>query len=335
MSDFITLGIETSCDETGIAIYSEQKGLIAHSLYSQVEMHAKYGGVVPELASRDHIKKVVPLIKKTLKTAELKLPDLNGIAYTAGPGLAGALLVGSAVARSLAFGLDIPALAVHHMEGHLLAAFLEAEKPQFPFISLLVSGGHTMLIEVRARGQYNILGESVDDAVGEAFDKTAKILGLGYPGGVALAELATKGDKTVFTFPRPMANKSGLDFSFSGLKTFARNTFEANPDKKADIATAFEEAATDVLVLKTKRALIQTEYKNLVVAGGVGANETLRGKLKNKLEKLGINLFFPRIEFCTDNGAMIAYAGHQRLKNGEQQTHTSIDIFPKWSLEDL
>jgi N6-L-threonylcarbamoyladenine synthase len=334
-ADFITLGIETSCDETGIAIYSEQKGLMAHCLYSQVEMHSEYGGVVPELASRDHIRKVVPLIKETLIKANLKLTDLNGIAYTAGPGLAGALLVGSSVARSLAWGLNIPALAVHHMEGHLLAAFLEEKKPKFPFISLLVSGGHTMLIDVKTRGQYKILGESVDDAVGEAFDKTAKILGLGYPGGVALAELAKKGDKTKFTFPRPMANRPGLDFSFSGLKTFARNTFEANPTQKADVAVAFEEAATDVLILKAKRALKETGYSSLVVAGGVGANKTLREKLNKTGNKLGINLFFPRIEFCTDNGAMIAYAGHQRLKIGQKQTHTSVDVFPKWSLETL
>ncbi|SFV65350.1 TsaD/Kae1/Qri7 protein, required for threonylcarbamoyladenosine t(6)A37 formation in tRNA [hydrothermal vent metagenome] len=330
-NDFLTLGIETSCDETGIGIFSENKGLIAHHLYSQIEMHKIYGGVVPELASRDHIKRVVGLIQQSLNQVNLKLSDINGIAYTAGPGLAGALLVGSSIARSLAWGLDIPALAIHHMEGHLLAPFLEDKKPKFPFLSLLVSGGHSMLIKVQKFGKYEILGESVDDAVGEAFDKTAKILGLGYPGGVVLEQLAKKGDKSKFEFPRPMAKKAGLNFSFSGLKTYAKNTFYDNPNNKADVACAFQEAALDSLVIKCKKALKQTGLKTLVIAGGVSANQRLRKKCQN----LDVELFFPRLEFCTDNGAMIAYAGHQRLIKGQKDDTLEINIKPKWNLESL
>lgn len=335
MAKFITLGIESSCDETGIGLYSEQHGLIAHQLFSQVEIHAEYGGVVPELASRDHIQRVLPLIKQVLKDAKLQLTDIDAIAYTAGPGLAGALLVGSAVAKSLAWSLKIPALGVHHMEGHLLAPLLEKNQPKFPFVALLVSGGHTMLVDVKAIGQYQILGESLDDAVGEAFDKTAKILGLGYPGGPALAALAEQGVAGVFKFPRPMIDRPGLDFSFSGLKTFARNTFAKHPTQKADIAKAFEVAATQTLMIKCRRTLEQTGRKTLVVAGGVSANQALRIELDTMGRKLGVDVFYPRQEFCPDNGAMIALAGHLRLIKGQITNSNEITIQPRWSLEAL
>ncbi|BAS68420.1 tRNA (adenosine(37)-N6)-threonylcarbamoyltransferase complex transferase subunit TsaD [Bathymodiolus septemdierum thioautotrophic gill symbiont] len=335
MAKFITLGVESSCDETGIGLYSEQDGLIAHQLFSQVEIHAEYGGVVPELASRDHIQRVLPLIKAVLKDANLSLTDIDGIAYTAGPGLAGALLVGSAVAKSLAWSLKIPSLGVHHMEGHLLAPLLEDKQPDFPFVALLVSGGHTMLVDVKAIGQYKILGESLDDAVGEAFDKTAKILGLGYPGGPALSALAEQGTEGVFKFPRPMIDRPGLDFSFSGLKTFARNTFTKHPEKKADIAKAFEVAATQTLMIKCRRALKETGRQTLVVAGGVSANTALRRELDTMGSKLGVNVFYPRQEFCTDNGAMIALAGHLRLVKGQVTAGTDISINPRWSIETL
>ena len=333
--NFITLGIESSCDETGIGLYSSDQGLIAHQLFSQVEMHAEYGGVVPELASRDHIQRTIPLIKAVLSEAKIQLGDINGIAYTAGPGLAGALLVGSSVAKSLAWSLNIPALAVHHMEGHLLAPLLEETQPQFPFVALLVSGGHTLLVDVKAVGDYQILGESLDDAVGEAFDKTAKILGLGYPGGPALAALAEQGDETQFRFPRPMTDRPGLEFSFSGLKTFARNTFAKHPEQKADIAKAFEVAATQTLMIKCRRALEQTHYSTLVVAGGVSANQSLRQVLNQMGKKLDAEVFYPRQEFCTDNGAMIALAGHLRLVKGQVSAGNEITIKPRWSLEDL
>jgi len=333
--NFITLGIESSCDETGIGLYSSDQGLIAHQLFSQVEMHAEYGGVVPELASRDHIQRTIPLIKAVLSEAKIQLGDINGIAYTAGPGLAGALLVGSSVAKSLAWSLNIPALAVHHMEGHLLAPLLEETQPQFPFVALLVSGGHTLLVDVKAVGDYQILGESLDDAVGEAFDKTAKILGLGYPGGPALAALAEQGDETQFRFPRPMTDRPGLEFSFSGLKTFARNTFAKHPEQKADIAKAFEVAATQTLMIKCRRALEQTHYSTLVVAGGVSANQSLRQVLDAMGKKLDVEVFYPRQEFCTDNGAMIALAGHLRLVKGQVSAGNEITIKPRWSLEDL
>lgn len=332
---FVTLGIESSCDETGIGLYSSDRGLIAHQLFSQVEIHAEYGGVVPELASRDHIQRTIPLIKAVLSEAKLQLSDVSGIAYTAGPGLAGALLVGSSVAKSLAWSLNIPALAVHHMEGHLLAPLLEDTQPQFPFVALLVSGGHTMLVDVKAIGDYKILGESLDDAVGEAFDKTAKILGLGYPGGPALAALAEEGDETQFKFPRPMTSRPGLDFSFSGLKTFARNTFAKHPEQKADIAKAFEVAATQTLMIKCRRAIEQTHYSTLVVAGGVSANQSLRQVLDKMGKKLGAEVFYPRQEFCTDNGAMIALAGHLRLTQGQVSAGNEITIKPRWSLEEL
>lgn len=333
--EFLTLGIETSCDETGIGLYSDKNGLIAHQLFSQVELHADYGGVVPELASRDHIQRIIPLVKSVIKDANCSLGDLSAVAYTAGPGLAGALLVGSSVAKSLAWSLKIPALAVHHMEGHLLAPLLEKNKPKFPFVALLVSGGHTLLVDVKAIGDYKILGESLDDAVGEAFDKTAKILGLGYPGGPALAKLALKGDANVFTFPRPMTDRPGLDFSFSGLKTFARNTFSKNPEQKANIAKAFEVAATQTLRIKCKRALEQTGYKTLVVSGGVSANLSLRDELDKMGEDKGAKVFYPSLSFCTDNGAMIALAGHLRLTQGQHDTDHEVIIKPRWSLEEL
>tara|TARA_B100000953_G_scaffold299943_1_gene301953 strand:+ start:4898 stop:5920 length:1023 start_codon:yes stop_codon:yes gene_type:complete len=331
----ITLGIESSCDETGIGLFCSDRGLIAHQLYSQTDIHAEYGGVVPELASRDHIRRVIPLIKSSLLDAKLHLSDINGIAYTAGPGLAGALLVGSAIARSMAWSLNIPAISVNHMEGHLLAPLLEEDRPEFPFVALLVSGGHTMLVDVHSIGKYKILGESVDDAVGEAFDKTAKILGLGYPGGPALAELAKKGDKNKYKFPRPMTDRPGLDFSFSGLKTYARNTFSKYPDNKADIAKAFEVAATQTLMIKCRRALEQLNYSSLVVAGGVSANLSLRSELDKMCNKLGARAFYPRQEFCTDNGAMIALAGHYRLSAEQFNDDSEITIKPRWSLEEL
>lgn len=331
----ITLGIESSCDETGVGLYHSDLGLIGYKLFSSIKIHAEYGGVVPELASRDHIQRVLPLIKAVLADTKFTLQNLSGIAYTAGPGLAGALLVGAAVAKSLAWSLDVPALAVHHMEGHLLAPLLEQPQPKFPFVALLVSGGHTMLIDVKAIGQYKILGESLDDAVGEAFDKTAKILGLGYPGGPALAILAEQGNPSTFKFPRPMVDRPGLDFSFSGLKTFARNTFAKYPNKKADIAKAFEVAVTQTLMIKCRRALEQTKRTTLVVAGGVSANLSLRKELNQMGKKIGANVFYPRQEFCTDNGAMIALVGHFRLSHRQRDSHHEINIKPRWNLEEL
>lgn len=331
------LGIETSCDETGIGIYSDQ-GLLSETLYSQIALHAEYGGVVPELASRDHIRKIIPLIDQSLQQANLKKSDLDGIAYTSGPGLMGALFVGASVGRSLAWALGVPAIAVHHMEGHLLAPMLETNPPAFPFVALLVSGGHTQLYDVKGIGQYELLGESLDDAAGEAFDKTAKLLGLPYPGGVYLAELATKGDSDVFHFPRPMTNKAGLDFSFSGLKTFALNCMQDNQplsnQDKANIARAFEDAVVDTLLIKCRRALKQTQYKQLVIAGGVSANQHLRQKLNTYMRSINGQLFTPRPQFCTDNGAMIAYAGWQRLKAGQQQP-LAFYATPRWAMSDL
>jgi N6-L-threonylcarbamoyladenine synthase len=332
------LGIESSCDETGIAIYdTATQQLLADKLYSQVALHAEYGGVVPELASRDHIRKITPLIKETLAQAKLDLTDLDGIAYTSGPGLIGALMVGASVGRSLAWGLKIPAVAVHHMEGHLLAPMLEKDAPEFPFVALLVSGGHTMLVEVKAIGDYRIMGESLDDAVGEAFDKTAKMLGLGYPGGPILAELAEQGEAGVYTFPRPMIRQGGLDFSYSGLKTFALTTWNKSTQTdqdKANIAHAFQEAVVDTLFIKSRRALesiaVNGVRQRLVIAGGVGANKRLR----EKLAELDVDVFFPRIQFCTDNGAMIAYAGAIRLQAGQSE-EVIIQPKPRWSLEEL
>jgi N6-L-threonylcarbamoyladenine synthase len=332
---FITLGIESSCDETGIGLYSSEKGLLAHKLFSQVDLHAEYGGVVPELASRDHIQRVLPLIRETLDACNIELEDLTGIAYTAGPGLSGALLVGGSIAQSLAWGLRIPALGVHHMEGHLLAPLLDSSQPKFPFVALLVSGGHTLLVEVAGMGEYKILGQSLDDAVGEAFDKTAKILGLGYPGGPALALLASKGVEGRFDFPRPMIDRPGLDFSFSGLKTFARNTFIKFPKEKASIAKAFEVAATETLMIKCRRALEQTGFSTLIVAGGVSANLALRQTVNEMAKKLKIDVQYPAPEFCTDNGAMIALAGHYRLLSGQSNDYYEVLVKPRWNLEEL
>ncbi|MFZ4833604.1 tRNA (adenosine(37)-N6)-threonylcarbamoyltransferase complex transferase subunit TsaD [Rouxiella sp. Mn2063] len=331
------LGIETSCDETGIAVYDSETGLLANQLYSQVKLHADYGGVVPELASRDHVRKTIPLIQAALKEANLSAQDIDGVAYTAGPGLVGALLVGATIGRSLAFAWNVPAIPVHHMEGHLLAPMLEDNPPAFPFVALLVSGGHTQLISVKGIGQYELLGESIDDAAGEAFDKTAKLLGLDYPGGPLLSKMAQQGVAGRFTFPRPMTDRPGLDFSFSGLKTFAANTVRDNDSDAqthADIARAFEDAVVDTLAIKCKRALEQTGFKRLVMAGGVSANRTLRAKLTEVMAKRGGEVFYARPEFCTDNGAMIAYAGMVRLTTGATQD-LSVSVRPRWPLAEL
>ncbi|MFD0706638.1 tRNA (adenosine(37)-N6)-threonylcarbamoyltransferase complex transferase subunit TsaD [Photorhabdus akhurstii] len=331
------LGIETSCDETGIAIYDDKAGLLANQLYSQIKLHADYGGVVPELASRDHIRKTVPLIQAALKEAGLTRKDIDAVAYTAGPGLVGALLVGATIGRSLAFAWDVPAIPVHHMEGHLLAPMLEDNSPEFPFVALLVSGGHTQLISVTGIGKYELLGESIDDAAGEAFDKTAKLLGLDYPGGPILSRMAQKGETGRFVFPRPMTDRPGLDFSFSGLKTFAANTIYSNSDDeqtRADIARAFEDAVVDTLAIKCKRALEQTGFKRLVMAGGVSANRTLRAKMEEVMAKLGGEVFYARPEFCTDNGAMIALAGMIRLK-GEVSDSLGVTVKARWPLSEL
>lgn len=331
------LGIETSCDETAVAVYHSKKGLISHLLHSQVELHSEYGGVVPELASRDHIRKLTPLIKQVLHNSNLVSNDIDGIAYTAGPGLVGALLVGASAARSLAWAWRVPAIGVHHMEGHLLAPMLEPEPPAFPFVALLVSGGHTMLVQVNAIGQYQLLGESLDDAAGEAFDKTAKMLGLGYPGGPVISQLAEQGVANRFTFPRPMTDRPGLDFSFSGLKTFTRNTFaatEQTDQDKANIALAFQQAVAETLVIKCRRALKQTQLKRLVVAGGVSANTLIRASLAVMTKKEDAQVYYPRLQFCTDNGAMIAYAGCQRLLAGEFEP-LEIQVRARWPLDQL
>ncbi|MCV2883345.1 tRNA (adenosine(37)-N6)-threonylcarbamoyltransferase complex transferase subunit TsaD [Aestuariibacter sp. AA17] len=331
------LGIETSCDETGVAIIDDELGLLSHELYSQVKLHADYGGVVPELASRDHVRKLVPLIQKAMKDANCTKDDIDGIAFTQGPGLVGALLVGSSVARSLAFAWNKPAIGVHHMEGHLLAPMLDDPKPAFPFVALLVSGGHSMMVKVEGIGEYEVLGESVDDAAGEAFDKTAKLLGLDYPGGPLLAKLADSGEPGHYSFPRPMTDRPGLDFSFSGLKTFAANTIrDAGDDDaaRANIAYAFQEAVVDTLSIKCRRALKETGLKRLVIAGGVSANRMLREQLAVLMDKIGGEVFYPQLAFCTDNGAMIAYAGLQRLKAG-QTSPLSAQAKPRWPLDEL
>jgi len=340
----IVLGLETSCDETGAAIYDSDKGLLSHSLHSQVDIHAEFGGVVPELASRDHIRKCIPMIESVLEQASLTKQDLDAVAYTAGPGLQGALLVGAAVGRSLAFGLNIPALAVHHMEGHLLAPMLETPAPEFPFLALLVSGGHTQLVQVKAIGEYKLLGESLDDAVGEAFDKTAKLLGLPYPGGPELAKLAEQGVAGRFKFPRPMTDRPGLEFSFSGLKTFAMNTINKEckhtddnttlAQCRADVARAFEEAVVDTMIIKCRRALDQTNLNRLVVAGGVSANKRLRQQLGKLMDSRSGSVYFPRPLFCTDNGAMIAYAGCLRLLSGES-TDLAFSTKARWPMSEL
>lgn len=329
------LGIESSCDETGVAIYDTDQGLLAHALFSQIDMHAEYGGVVPELASRDHIRKTLPLIEEVLEQAKLSRDEIDGVAYTAGPGLAGALLVGAAIGRSIAWALDKPALAVNHMEGHLLSPLLEDPAPEFPFVSLLVSGGHTLLVDVKAVGEYEVLGESVDDAVGEAFDKTAKLLGMPYPGGPYLAAKAEQGIPDRFDFPRPMTNRPGLDFSFSGLKTFAMNTWldsAQSEQDKADIALAFQTAVVDTLAIKCKRALKHTGHSRLVVAGGVSANKALREKLD---AMPGVEVFYPRQQFCSDNGAMIAFAGAVRQQALTMQDQPVFSVRPRWPLNEL
>lgn len=336
------LGIETSCDETGIAVYDHEQGLLAHALYSQVAVHAEYGGVVPELASRDHVRKILPLIDEVMTQAQTTPAQLDGIAYTAGPGLIGALMVGASVGRALAYGWNIPALGVHHMEGHLLAPMLEAEAPKFPFVALLVSGGHTQLVAVHSLGDYTLLGESLDDAAGEAFDKAAKMLDLDYPGGPHIAKLAQQGQPGRFTFPRPMVDRPGLDFSFSGLKTHTLNTVAEHagadglPDQQtcADIALAFETAVVSTLVIKCRRALEQTGLRTLVIAGGVSANIQLRAELRSALKKIGADVFYARQEFCTDNGAMIAYAGCQRLLAGQREP-LGVTVRARWPLDSL
>ena len=335
------LGIETSCDETGIAIYDSDRGLLADCLYSQVGIHASYGGVIPELASRDHIRKTLPLIKEAIKDASIKASELDGVAYTAGPGLVGALLVGAAIGRSLAMGWGVSAIGVHHMEGHLLAPMLEPNPPAFPFVALLVSGGHTQLVRADGIGRYELLGESLDDAAGEAFDKVGKMLGLPYPGGPHLEKLAKYGKTGRYKFPRPMTNRPGLDFSFSGLKTFVRNTIieqskggELDEQTRADIARAFQEAVVATIAIKCRRALEQTGLRSLIIAGGVSANTFLREELETSLEKITGQLFYAQLKFCTDNGAMIAYAGCQRLQAGQHQG-LAINVFPRWSIESL
>ena len=335
------LGIETSCDETGVAVYDGDAGLLAHQVHSQVDLHATYGGVVPELASRDHIRRLTPMIRLVMAEAGTTPANLDGIAYTAGPGLVGALLVGAGLGRSLAWGWGIPAIGVHHMEGHLLAPLLESPAPGFPFVALLVSGGHTQLVQVEAVGRYRLLGESVDDAAGEAFDKTAKILGLPYPGGPALARLAERGEPGRYAFPRPMTDRPGLDFSFSGLKTFALNTVREELPRRADteqaradIARAFEDAVVETLVIKCRRAVQAAGADRLVLAGGVSANRRLRARVDEMMAAQGGHAFYPRPALCTDNGAMIAFAGHQRLAAGQAEP-LAFTAIPRWPLDTL
>ncbi|MCY4051868.1 MAG: tRNA (adenosine(37)-N6)-threonylcarbamoyltransferase complex transferase subunit TsaD [Gammaproteobacteria bacterium] len=338
------LGIETSCDDTGAAIYDSEQGLLVNRLASQIELHNQYGGVVPELAARDHIRKLLPLIENLFQDPEIQDRGVDAIAYTAGPGLAGALLVGASVASGLAYAWNVPALPIHHMEGHLLSPMLEETVPEFPFVALLVSGGHTQLVDVEAAGKYRIMGETRDDAAGEAFDKTAKLLGLGYPGGPQIAACAMQGREDRFVFPRPMTRQPGLEFSFSGLKTQVLTTTQKQPrldtQTIADIALAFELAVVDTLTIKCMRALELSGRKRLIVSGGVGANQRLRDRLRKECEHSGTEVFYPRMEFCTDNGAMIAYAGHYRWQlemkdDPKLKHHCGYDVRPRWSLEDL
>ena len=331
------LGIETSCDETGVAVYDTEAGLCAHAVYSQIALHAEYGGVVPELASRDHVRKLLPLVRQTLDEAGIALVDLDGVAYTSGPGLVGALLVGAAAARSLAWGLDVPAIGIHHMEGHLLAPLLEDDAAKPPFVALLVSGGHTQLVDVKALGDYRLLGETLDDAAGEAFDKTAKLMGLPYPGGPQLAALAEVGTPGRFKFSRPMTDRPGLDFSFSGLKTqvlLAWKASDQSEQTRADIARGFEDAVVDTLAIKCERALDAAGCNTLIVAGGVGANKRLREKLQAMADKRGGRVAFPRPALCTDNGAMIAFAGALRLAAGER-SDLGVHVTPRWDMATL
>jgi len=337
----LVLGLETSCDETGVALYDNERGLLGDALFSQIDLHRAYGGVVPELASRDHVKRMLPLIRQVLADSGCEASDIDAVAYTAGPGLVGALLVGASCAQALAFAWDVPALGVHHMEGHLLAPMLEAQPPEFPFVALLVSGGHTQLVRVDGIGVYELLGETLDDAAGEAFDKTAKMMGLNYPGGPEIAKLASLGVAGRFVFPRPMTDRPGLTFSFSGLKTSALNTWQQcqsaggdNEQTRCDIALAFQQAVVETLTIKCKRALKQTGLKRLVIAGGVSANKALRLSLEQMLADLNGNVFYARPEFCTDNGAMIAYAGCQRLLAGQKES-LSISVQARWPMEQL
>ena len=343
----LVLGIESSCDETGLALYDTEEGLLAHALYSQVALHAEYGGVVPELASRDHIRRVLPLTRQVLTQANKKLNEINAIAYTQGPGLSGALLVGSGVASGLALALNVPAIGIHHLEGHLLSPLLATPAPTFPFIALLVSGGHSQLMAVGGVGDYQLLGDTLDDAAGEAFDKTAKLLDLGYPGGPALSKLALRGTPGKFKLPRPMLHSGDLNFSFSGLKTAVLNLVNQNKNAsgeidaqtRADICLAFQEAIVEVLASKSLSALKQTRHQQLVVAGGVGANNQLRESLTSRAQQIGCQVFYPPLEFCTDNGAMIAFAGALRLQKmgieGRQKTDGSFSVKPRWDLAEL
>ncbi|KEY85010.1 tRNA (adenosine(37)-N6)-threonylcarbamoyltransferase complex transferase subunit TsaD [Pseudomonas capeferrum] len=337
----LVLGLETSCDETGVALYDSERGLLADALFSQIDLHRVFGGVVPELASRDHVKRMLPLIRQVLDEAGCVATEIDAIAYTAGPGLVGALLVGASCAQALAFAWDIPAIGVHHMEGHLLAPMLEQTPPEFPFVALLVSGGHTQLVRVDGIGHYQLLGESLDDAAGEAFDKTAKLIGLNYPGGPEIARLAEQGVPGRFVFPRPMTDRPGLEFSFSGLKTFALNTWQQCRDAgddgeqtRCDVSLAFQQAVVETLTIKCKRALKQTGLKRLVIAGGVSANKALRASLEDMLGSMKGNVYYARPQFCTDNGAMIAYAGCQRLLAGQQQD-LAISVQARWPMEQL
>ena len=335
------LGLETSCDETGVALYDSERGLLADALFSQIDLHRVFGGVVPELASRDHVKRMLPLIRQVLAEAKCTAQDIVGIAYTAGPGLVGALLVGASCAQAMSFAWGVPAIGVHHMEGHLLAPMLEEQPPEFPFVALLVSGGHTQLVRVDGIGRYELLGESLDDAAGEAFDKTAKLIGLDYPGGPEIARIAVTGRPGRFVFPRPMTDRPGLDFSFSGLKTFALNTWQAcksagddGEQTRSDVALAFEQAVVATLAIKCKRALKQTGLKRLVIAGGVSSNLSLRQALEGMVGELRGQVFYARPRFCTDNGAMIAYAGCQRLLAGQHEG-SAITVHARWSMESL
>ncbi|MCB1608505.1 MAG: tRNA (adenosine(37)-N6)-threonylcarbamoyltransferase complex transferase subunit TsaD, partial [Xanthomonadales bacterium] len=335
--NLIVLGIETSCDETGLALYQTGRGLLGHTLFSQIDLHAAYGGVVPEIASRDHLRKLLPLLQEVLDQAGISPAQIDGVAYTAGPGLVGALLVGAAMGRSLAYALDRPALGVHHLEGHLLAPLLEADPPQPPFVALLVSGGHTQLIAVHALGRYELLGDTLDDATGEAFDKCAQLMGLPYPGGPALAQLAEEGDPTAFKLARPMLDRPGLEFSFSGLKTqvaLAWRNSEQSDQVRRDLSASFQAAVVDTLSEKCRRAWRQIDAERLVIAGGVGANRRLRTELRTLAAADGVRVYYPRTEFCTDNGAMIALAGALRLAAGESGD-AAIRVRPRWPLAEL
>ena len=333
----LILGIETSCDETGIALYDSNKGLLGHTLHSQIDLHAEYGGVVPELASRDHIRYIIPLINQLLNKTSIAKEAINAIAYTAGPGLSGALLVGSTVGESLSFALGIPSIPVHHLEGHLLAPMLEDTKPVFPFLALLVSGGHTQIIHVKRIGQYDIVGDTLDDAAGEAFDKTAQLLGLGYPGGAALSKLAESG-KPKYDLPKPMLHSKDFDFSFSGLKTAVLTLVKKQPELtdiiKANIAASFQESITEVLIYKTLKAMNSLNLNQIVVSGGVGANKQLREKLTKSSQENNFKLFFPSLEFCTDNGAMIALAGYLRYALSEKKDYR-FTVMPRWRLTEI